>query len=506
MQDLRELTYLLGKNTIKAGHILPDMPDSKLVGLYEGIVNDQFYTDEEAAAELYNDDKENRSYQKLRNDLKKRLVNALFLMDFKQLSSTQRQVAYYECHKDWAAAMLLMGKKAKVAGIALCRKIIRQAKKYEFTELVLHVAGTLRLHYGTLEGDYAKFELYNKMFKEYTDIWQEENQAEELYTELIIKYINNKATKTEIHAIASDYYARLQDSMQRYDSYRLHLCGNLIRLMIYSSVNDYKNTVQVCDEAIAFFEAKEYLANVPLQVFFYQKIVCYTQLRQYRQGKSAAEKCLAFIESGAFNWFKLQELYLLLAFHTGQYQQAYNTLRKVVLQKQFATLPPNILEMWKIYEAYVYYLCRIEKISPARNDKRYARFRPGKFGNETPIFSKDKRGMNIPILIIQILFMIEEQKFNKVIDKIEAIEKYCSRYLRQDDTFRSNCFIKMLLQIPAANFHRAAVLRKSEDLLKKLKSVPIEMANQTHEIEIIPYEDLWNFAINTLGNTIRQGA
>ncbi|MEM9991763.1 MAG: hypothetical protein AAF738_08365, partial [Bacteroidota bacterium] len=84
--------------------------------------------------------------------------------------------------------------------------------------------------------------------------------------------------------------------------------------------------------------------------------------------------------------------------------------------------------------------------------------------------------------------------------RIEAIEKYCSRYLRKDDTFRSNCFIKMLLQIPISGFHKAGVIRRSEKYLTRLNSMPIDVANQASEIEIIPYEELWLFAQESLEN------
>jgi len=81
---------------------------------------------------------------------------------------------------------------------------------------------------------------------------------------------------------------------------------------------------------------------------------------------------------------------------------------------------------------------------------------------------------------------------------MEGIEKYCSRYLKHNDTFRSNCFIKMLLQIPTYAFHRERVTRQTQKLYEMLCSVPMEVANQTYEIEIIPYEALWQITVSAL--------
>ena len=131
-------------------------------------------------------------------------------------------------------------------------------------------------------------------------------------------------------------------------------------------------------------------------------------------------------------------------------------------------------------------------------DPKTRKFSVNKFLNDTPIFSKDKRGLNIPILIAQILFLIHQKKYDKVIDRIDAIERYCTRYLRKDDTFRSNCFIKMLLQIPVSGFHKNGLERRASRYYKELLSNPIEVSNQSHDVEIIPYEDLWELALNSL--------
>jgi hypothetical protein len=125
-----------------------------------------------------------------------------------------------------------------------------------------------------------------------------------------------------------------------------------------------------------------------------------------------------------------------------------------------------------------------------------------RFVNETPLYNKDKRGLNIPILIFQILVMILTKRYDETIDRMEAIEKYSTRYLKKDDNFRSNCFIKMLLQMAGSGFHKAAVARNAEKYVKLLGTVPLDFAKQSHDIEIIPYEALWDMVVDSLDNTI----
>ncbi|MFN7116866.1 MAG: hypothetical protein ACK4TA_08720 [Saprospiraceae bacterium] len=501
MQEIKELIQILRTSNSLLDTTKPESEGGKLSALYDLIVSQTIQNDEEAAELLYGESKDNAGYKKLRGKLKNRLIDAVLNLDLGQFAHTQRQKAQCQCYKDWAAVKILVSKNANVAGISLCKRLLKRAKKYDFTELVMETASLLRVYYGTLGGDIQKFDHYNDLFKQYRAIWEQENLAEELYTELVIRYVKSKASQPEIYDKARQYYNRIAAAMSAYTSYRLHLSGNLLRMIIPTSVNNYQEASQLCDEIIHFFEKKAYIATIPLQIFWYQKIVCCIQLRQFAAGKNAIARCLNYMEEGTYNWFSIKQLNVLLAFHIKDYQQAYEDFTHLVNHPRYLSLPEHFGETTRIYGAYLYYLSAIRKIELSEKDRYFQNFRINKFINDTPIFSKDKRGMHIPILIIQILLLILERKYGAVIDKIEAVEKYCTRYLRKDDTFRSNCFIKMLLYIPLANFHRASVERKTQGLLARLQQVPIELAQQAHEVEIIPYEDLWEFALDSLQPT-----
>ena len=66
--------------------------------------------------------------------------------------------------------------------------------------------------------------------------------------------------------------------------------------------------------------------------------------------------------------------------------------------------------------------------------------------------------------------------------------------------FLTNCFIKMLLQLPPAHFNKTAAIRKAKKYSDKLKEVPLESAKQSNELEIVPYEMLWEFVLESLDN------
>lgn len=506
MQELRELVSIITKGKLKAlerqGGIL--RWDAKIQALYQLVAEGKVATDEEARSELFPKEKSVTPYNRTKTQLKTFLLDKLFEIELIEPHYHARQRAYFECYKQWASIKIMQGKNARHVPAALAEEVLKKAIKYEFTDVVQEMARTLRLHYGSIEGDQKRHEYYRQLAATYEDLYHWENASEELYTHLITNYVNSKSTKEQIHEQAKLYWQQLKGPMQKFDTYRLQFCGRLIEATIYSSINDYRNTIAVCEKSIHFFESKEYIAGIPLQAFLYQEMVCYVQLKDYERGKLAAERGMKLLQEGAFNWFKYQELLLMLSLHAGEYQEAYQLFLLAVRHKKFSSLPSSLLEYWKIFEAYLYYLIETGHIKTDYNSTYFNKFRLAKFINETPIYSKDKRGMNIPILIFQILFLLTKKRYDELTDRLEAIEKYSSRYLRRDDTYRSNCFIKMLMQIPAQSYHKVAVIRHATKYVQMLQNAPLDIANQSHDIEIIPYEDLWKMALATLDSSSRR--
>jgi len=220
-------------------------------------------------------------------------------------------------------------------------------------------------------------------------------------------------------------------------------------------------------------------------------------LRQFEAGQESADYCLKIMQEGTFNWFKYRELYLQLSLHTGEFAQASSILSETLQNARFEFLPENVKEIWRIYEAFVHYLVLTGKAPAKANGQK---FKLAKFINDTPIFSKDKSGINIAIIVVKMLLMLQERRFAQMLDEVEAVEQYCYRHLRGDNAQRSYYFLKMLLHVSTSGFDPVVSVVKAERYLQKLKETPLQVANQTHEIEVIPYEMLWEIAIESLNS------
>ena len=504
MRDLSDLVGLVNKSKLKSSSAFKLIiePGSKMEFLFEAIADKRVQSDDDAKALLEAQGDDPSKLSGLKNKLKDRLLDCVFLLDFKESSYSNRQKAFFECYKKWSAAMTLLIRNVKSTGIDLLERLFRHSARFEFTELCLDILRVLKLQYSTVNGDAKAYEWAKTEYQKYEKIWVMESKAEEYYSELMLQFTNSKATKTDLKETAEKYYAELKPFMDECGSFKLHLFGRMIHLLVHNIVNDYVEVAKLCEEAIAFFDKKEYDSGLPLQVFYYNLIVCYLQLKEFEKGQEIITRCEEFFEKGTFNWFKLQELFFLLSMHTGHYSAAYQTFDRVTTYPRFEEKEVQIVEMWRIFEAYLYYLIKIEKIPADEVLPRHAKLKMHKLLNELVVFVKDKRGMNISILIVEILYTIAEKDYDTAIERIDGFEKYCSRYLKDPDTFRSNNFIRMLLQIPLAGFHKEAVSRKTEKYYKQLTGKPLEAANQAHEIEIVPYEALWSMTTELLDNKI----
>ncbi len=501
MRELKELALMINLGELKTttNNLLAFQSDSKLAMLYSGIVDGLYDTDQTAMNNLYPTNASSSGYRKLKSTLKKRLKDAILLFDERKQPFTDYQKAYYQCHKDWVVVKILLGKNAREAAVDIALSLLRKAQKYEFTDLVMDMASVLRLHYGARMGDSEKFKEYHKILQKYQDQFIKEENAQHAYIELILYYVNNRSPKEEQHEQARIAAKKIKPAFEKYGGRQIELYYYLVKLMEYTTVYQYDKALDVCEKAIHCFENKPYSAPVPLQIFYYQQLVCYIQLCQFDKGQEVVEKCFALVNDGSFNYFKFHELYFLLTMHAGNYSEAVLTFEKATNHQRFQFLPAGVREVWRIYHAYLYYLHIVGQIPEMPQLGASSKnFKLSRFINELPIFSKDKSGFNASVLIIQTLILIAEKRYEDTISRFDSTKQYCYRYLKSEYTRRSYLFVKMLLKVQQIGFDKPQIEQKTKKLLKELKSIPIEVSQQAIEIEIIPFELLWQYLLNSL--------
>lgn len=501
MEELKSLVRTVNRNKIKEVEVIGKnrTSESLLDKFYDGISKDKFENDDQAAKLLFQNEK-NRTeyYNRLKRQLKDRLYNTLFLIDNNTPGYSNLQKAYYSCYKNASAVRILIGKNNRQGAIPLAIKTLKIAQKYEFTDIILSLAKELRLHYGMLIGDKKKFDYYRKIVTKYTEIYIGELKAEEYYSAINVHFVNSTANKKEVISYAEMLSEELLEKSKEISSYWFNFFTFLTLITRYEIANDFKNLLATSNKAVKYFESKKHLAsNRTFFIFQIKTLGGHIKLGQYDEGLIKTKDCIRLTPAGSVNWFTSLHYLMILSYHSQDLEQAYSSYIEASSHPNFKIYFSNLAEQWRIHQAFLYYFI-LSKNPKQKKAEGLGKFRIAKFLNEVPVNSKDKRGNNITIIILQILFLLQQKKYGAIIDKMESLQTYTHRYLRQDDTFRSNCFIKMLLCLPAASFHKKGVLRKADKYWKKLQSVPLEKANQSAEMEIVPYEMLWEFVLEGL--------
>ena len=497
MKKLKELIDLLTINKLKSIEIIDHRVDSdtKLSKLYHGIRENKFKEDEAAWKSLYPTAKSKNAYYKLKHSLRDRLFNTLFFVDVKSNKYSDIHRAKLNLQKISHLLNILQTKGLKQNAIDIAKKGLKIAEQYEFIEEQLNFACFLRSQAAVINGDQEEFFKYSQLAERSADLLRSEVKIEGIVQETLMLYTNDKSTKAYLSGQIEDRLKALKPFAPERPTATWIYHHALLEIARDFSNNNYAQALTICELALEKIKNFPFIHTKSIINISAQAVACCLQLRKFKKGEALLLDGLKIMQPGIFNWFKYKELYMMICIHSGQYQKALNIYTEASDHTNFDKLPNNAIEVWKIFEAWLYFLSASGYIVSTRI---LSRFKLARYLNDFQIFSKDKSGLNVAIMISQIALMVLEKKYDHLIDKKEAINRYKDRYIDKDTNLRSNIFINMLLKIPSADFNQSVVIKKTTKEFQQLEKAPLKEARQSEYIEIFPYQVLWKILLKTL--------
>lgn len=465
--------------------------------LYNGILAGKITNEESAIATVYKDNpaKNIKNFGKLKNRLRKRLLNSLLFLDSNKRGLTDRKKAELELSRAASIVNVLYIKSIFSSAIPLAKRTISKSIKYELPFYGLEISKRLN-QYNAIKiknkkGYQKSLEISKKLEVEYLF----EAKATELYNEASLLYqaSTGELDKETIERF-KNYCDEFETLQSKTDYYRTNLLGYNTRSSFYLLIKEYDKAIALVNEALNFFSQKPFTdANVDY-LLRTNLILSAIGTRDYNLALEYSDKNLAMFKKISIGWY-IQRNYRFIAY-TGleDYQKMYSLTLEVVNSKNYKKFAIQH-EYWKVIEAYVQFMIRHGVIDPSLDTSGLAlkEFRLSKFLNEVPEFSKDKRGLNVSILVIQFMFLLIDQKYDAIIDRTDALKQYTYRYLKNDATFRSNLFLKLLIKVIEQDFHPVAVERHTHKLAARLAESQRDTDFQSNQLEIIPYEKMWEF-------------
>ena len=491
MDELNKLTRLLRdrvKDTYSSIDLdINEIEPNKEQQLLNGIIRGDFSSDEEAASILYHSDGNDQRYRMLKSRLRQRLLNLLYFVDFRD-SKTKISVQYEQESSNYIhKAKILLREGLDDIAEKMVNKGLAISRETELTEITKEGLSILRglLSYQCQPTNfYRTIEELDKVRK----LHAIEEEASDLYHEhrlLVRKSVNSrkKAMKDAVDATA-----KLEELWHQTGSFNIFEQYYYLKFICYESTGDFHTILELTDKTEKLVKkGKINPLRFDERYNVYMKTYALLRTKQYELGLKYAEDALSYFESSSSNWFAHMENYYLLAIRIKDYNLASDIIDKVFNNPYMDKLGAKPTQRWKLLRAYLYHIHSDKYLNDIVNfDQFYVSLN---------VLNQDKNGFNVALMVLEFLHYQTRGEREKLLDKVERLQKYIYRHLNEGDvTYRDKLFFKLLLVMIDSYFDPILAEKRGLKLIEKLKTAN-EPGDAFADLEIIPYEDLWNHVI-----------
>lgn len=484
--------------------------NSKEAKLYKAILQQKVHTDEEGIRFLYPEvegvyeEEVRKLYSNLKKRLERKLLDAIFRIKKDGLSNEGGHFyhkAVFEVNRLYAIANTLNPFGLAKATIAVARKGLRKAQNVGFLSLAISFCDLLIRRYAFL-GEKKKMLHYREVRAQLEQQWKVERMLGDELTMLAVFFSHAQGISDEEVVLLGEKIAALK-AMREEQEFSFM---SLYRLYHIESI--YLQLIAAHEKNIALSDVwMQEMKKHPKQVtkgmqygVIANKLLSWIYLGKKEKAYETAEALCTVYDDGRESWFSAYHARIICCFWFRDYHQALDLFLQTLRSKDYKRHEYILRERWNLLRAYLYFFYKQGLLDISRLAKKerriFEKFRLTRFLNEMPLSERDKRGYNISLLVIQMLILMQQGRIGKIVDKVEALGTYATAHLRRNQTYRSNCFIRMITKAPKRNFNKKVLERDPYigDLLEKMSSYP----QKNPEVEVLPYEHQWELFLSLL--------
>lgn len=468
----------------------------------EYVIRKNIEKDEESIRKILFPQIQNKNYfGVLKTRLNQELFDRILVDSGKKENISNRLNQLFDIQRKFIVASILNEKNERILSIKMFEKIFKQCLKWEYTFYTMMISRTLYAHYSFFEPNRYKMHLYKTALQDSEKLLVYENKIFSVNAEISHLYQVNRSGLTNKNLETfKNLMKDVMDIHHSYESYNIKLYTYDLIAFYFLTIRDYDKVIEIAEEGKKYFSSKYFKDTRGIIINNINIINAFIYKNELDKSLTILNETLTFITEGTRIWVRLKSFEYVIYTLQNKYESLYRVYRE--------TEPKVKLDIdkeeWLIRSAYIHFLIRMGKITiPEKDGKKPYSFVLSKFLNSVTFYSKDKSGLNISVIIIQILFYFLEKKWDKVLDKIEGLKQYTFRYLTKDESMRSNCFIKMLIAAEKANFNRQLTITYTKSHYEKMIKSPYVLSENSAFVEIIPYETLWNITLELLSQNAK---
>jgi hypothetical protein len=352
-----------------------------------------------------------------------------------------------------------------------------------------------------LNGDIKLGDYYETLLFQYIEVQQIECRGRMFLGNMYGLYLKDKSVKLFVPQKALDYLTILEAKTLATETQQTIYFKRMMGVIYEMSQYNYTKTAVLCEDAIAFLENQSFLDPSRIRTFYFQAIASYAYLRAIDKGYTLLTRANDLVGEGSFNWFKLQDLAIMLAFYAEDYQKAYEIYLITVQNPHLKKQSVYAQEQWHLIEAHLHVLQCVGKITPKDGKALEVRFQS--FVNKIPKISHDKRGVGFSIQVLQLFHLLNKgtaKGEDAYMDRMEAIRTYVTRYCQEEAMQRSQWMCNLLLSIDEYSFSKTKIEKSPEvqNYIHLLRTTPYDITDSNLDVEILPFDTMFRYLCSRL--------
>lgn len=427
----------------------------------------------------------------LQSRARRRLLNALLFLTLDPEKSTEYARAYLENQRRlfWMKALLILA--GRRPAMRLARIGLAQAEKFNFTSNCLEFANELRNN-AYLEGNRSEFEKMCGKVLSQLKIYEAELLALQEHDRIGMRYTRSTARQLELAHEAVKAREAVEALMTEVTSNLL--VSIHFRVSVFSSQisQQYHETLTLCNRIEKYYKEHPHFKTKAIHLtWLLSKFESLLLLKGFEEARKVIEESDRLLEKGTNNWFVQRELGCMLEMQALNFTEAERLLKEVVRHHRFTLQSSARQEKWEVFQLYLDYALGkpIGKLAVSLTTIR----------ERVPIYSKDKEGVNIAVLIIHILLLVRANQLDEIVIGMEALQTYRYRHVQGSTNRQSAIFLKLLRVMERESFDKQRVIAKSQKLVEQLKNSTPSHSEMSEMVQIIPFQWLWECVLEDLG-------
>lgn len=508
MPDFHELSNLV--NFLKGQTFSKDLPlsfthspKSLVEKLLQGIASGVYKTEEDASKDLYGQAPNSPSFIRLKDRVYSKLFQQLFLINFQGNKFSNESQKYFKNLANLVAARMLYGMGNNFLAKKLAKRTVKYASEKNQSEIGFLASNLLMAIIRDFPEKRENTELraYDNISKTFFSNLLIENEIDCCYGTIVNNLqkggnFRKKEVDRVFHTLIS-----LQNKLKGISNNKVIRYYFSIAVLEIQKMNFY-DAIKTCDSGLK----RTNNAQIPsAQILYLLKTQCYIHLNYNPKALAAIKAAEEKDRKRGHNRIQSLELTFLIYIRSSDFGDAVKIFQDATTNKSFSSLSQIAQESWHQYGLLLLFLIQLDKIPPSESlDRVKPKLRLGKLMNELQEYSKDKAGQNLSIRILHAMILLVSKRYEEFEESLPPLQAYIQRYIRKyPELSRSGMLVKMLSHIPAVGYDAERAAWRARTQLEKMTVPPEQLPLKITEMEVIPYEKMWQFVVEFL-HTIKK--